>query len=114
MVAKLPTFFQPKALLTTPLLWAFKYNIRLKKVSLLPIITLFLTPACLSQPITPSSPRPPYQRVHLPYNPCLVQVKAPMIEKDGGWVPNVTSRFFTDDVAHGTSLKGHQFSCLLA
>ena len=24
-----------------------------------------------------------------------------MIEKDGGWVPNVTSRFFTDDVAHG-------------
>eukprot|EP00045_Choanoeca_perplexa_P017047 m.239962 g.239962 ORF g.239962 m.239962 type:complete len:73 (+) comp17434_c0_seq29:1067-1285(+) len=72
MVAKLPTFFQPKALLTTPLLWAFKYNIRLKKV------------------------------------------KAPMIEKDGGWVPNVTSRFFTDDVAHGTSLKGHQFSCLLA
>eukprot|EP00730_Choanoeca_flexa_P007610 TRINITY_DN12358_c1_g3_i10.p1 TRINITY_DN12358_c1_g3~~TRINITY_DN12358_c1_g3_i10.p1 ORF type:complete len:462 (+),score=79.28 TRINITY_DN12358_c1_g3_i10:1852-3237(+) len=37
----------------------------------------------------------------LKYNVRLTKVKAPMISKDGGFVPNIESRFFTDDIAHG-------------
>lgn len=35
------------------------------------------------------------------HNKRLLKVKAPMVPHAGGYVPNVDSRFFTDDVAHG-------------
>ncbi|EDQ85124.1 uncharacterized protein MONBRDRAFT_29620 [Monosiga brevicollis MX1] len=37
----------------------------------------------------------------LQWNKRLSEVKAPMVPEGSGFVPNVTSRFFTDDTAHG-------------
>ena len=48
--------------------------------------------------------------------PSLSNILSPMIKKDSGWIPDFTSRYFTEDFPHGLKAiyelaKEHQIAC---